>query len=135
MAEDEDLEVLGAAVPVRSTTTDEQTDEGPDGEVDEIPHRPIVPGDPSANRVSDPHGVRNRTRGRSRKHRRSPSAPAPQRRCSAAVPPWTEKAGSGASDPGGPQLLGRGSHAESEPTAGHHELAIVMEPGSSARSS
>ena len=30
MAENEDLEVLGAAVPVRSTTTDEQTDEGPD---------------------------------------------------------------------------------------------------------
>jgi hypothetical protein len=57
MAEDEDLEVLGAAVPVRSTTTDEQTDEGADGEVDEIPHRPIVPGDPSANRVSDPHGL------------------------------------------------------------------------------
>jgi len=44
MAEDEDLEVLGAAVPVRSTTTDEQTDEGPDDQVDEIPHWPIVPG-------------------------------------------------------------------------------------------
>jgi hypothetical protein len=37
MAEDEDLEVFGAAVPVRSTTTDEQTDEGPDDQVDEIP--------------------------------------------------------------------------------------------------
>jgi hypothetical protein len=44
MAEDEDLEVLGAAVPVRSTTTDEQTDEGADGKVEERPHRPIVPG-------------------------------------------------------------------------------------------
>src|SRR5450759_517343 len=58
MAEDKDLEVLGAALPVRSTTTDEQTDEGADGKVDEIPHRPIVPGDPSANRVSDPHAIR-----------------------------------------------------------------------------
>jgi hypothetical protein len=44
MAEDEDLEVLGAVDPARSTTTDEQTDEGADDEVDEGPHQPIVPG-------------------------------------------------------------------------------------------
>jgi hypothetical protein len=49
MAEDEDLEVLGSVVPVRSTTTDEQTDEGADNEVEEGPHRSIVPMDPSAN--------------------------------------------------------------------------------------
>ena len=40
----EDLEVFGAIVPVRSTTADEQTDEGADDEVDEGPHQPIVPG-------------------------------------------------------------------------------------------
>ena len=50
MAEDEDLEVLGAVVPVRSTTTDEQTDEGADDEVEERPHQPIVLGGPIANR-------------------------------------------------------------------------------------
>ena len=44
MAEDEDLEVLGAAVPVRSTSADEETDEGADGKVDERSHRPILPG-------------------------------------------------------------------------------------------
>jgi hypothetical protein len=44
MAQDEDLEVLGAVVPVRSTTADEQTDEGADHEVEERPHQPIVPG-------------------------------------------------------------------------------------------
>jgi hypothetical protein len=44
MAQDEDLEVLGAVVPVRSTTTNEQTDEGADDEVEERPHRSIVPG-------------------------------------------------------------------------------------------
>jgi hypothetical protein len=44
VAEDEDLEVLGSVVPVRSTTTDEQTDEGADDEVEERPHQPIVPG-------------------------------------------------------------------------------------------
>jgi hypothetical protein len=50
MAENEDLEVPGAVVPVRSTTRDEQTDEGADGEVDERPHQPIVPGCSNANR-------------------------------------------------------------------------------------
>jgi hypothetical protein len=44
VAEDEDLEVLASVVPVRSTTTDEQTDEGADDEVEERPHQPIVPG-------------------------------------------------------------------------------------------
>jgi hypothetical protein len=44
VAEDEDLEVLRALVSVRSTTTDEQTDEGADDEVEERPHQPIVPG-------------------------------------------------------------------------------------------
>ena len=44
MAQDEDLEVLGAIIPVRSTTADEQTDEGAHDEVEERPHRPIVPG-------------------------------------------------------------------------------------------
>jgi hypothetical protein len=44
MAENEDLEVLGSVGPVRSTTTDEQTDEGADDEVEERPHQPIVPG-------------------------------------------------------------------------------------------
>jgi hypothetical protein len=44
VAQDEDLEVLGAVDPARSTTTDEQTDEGADDEVDEGPHQPIVPG-------------------------------------------------------------------------------------------
>ena len=44
MAQDEDLEVLGTVVPVRSTTPDEQTDEGADDEVEERPHRSIVPG-------------------------------------------------------------------------------------------
>ena len=44
MAQDEDLEVLGAVVPVRSTTTDEQTDEGAHDEAEERPHQPIVPG-------------------------------------------------------------------------------------------
>jgi hypothetical protein len=50
MAEDEDLEVLGAVVPVRSTTSDEQAREGADEKVDERPHQPIVVGDPIANR-------------------------------------------------------------------------------------
>jgi hypothetical protein len=44
MAQDEDLEILGSVVPVRSTTPDEQTDEGADHEVEERPHRSIVPG-------------------------------------------------------------------------------------------
>jgi hypothetical protein len=50
MAQDEDLEVLGTVVPVRSTTPDEQTDEGADDEVEERPHHPIVLGGPIANR-------------------------------------------------------------------------------------
>jgi hypothetical protein len=44
MAQDEDLEVLGAIVPVRSTTADEQADEGAEDEVEERLHRSIVPG-------------------------------------------------------------------------------------------
>jgi hypothetical protein len=44
MAEDEDLEVLGAVVSVTLATADEQTDESAGDEVEERPHRPIVPG-------------------------------------------------------------------------------------------
>jgi hypothetical protein len=44
MAEDEDLEVLGAVVTVTLATADEQTGEGSGDEVKERPHRPIVPG-------------------------------------------------------------------------------------------
>jgi len=55
VAEDEDLEVLGAVVPVRSTTPDEQTDEGADDEVEERPHPPIVLAGRSRIGVSDPH--------------------------------------------------------------------------------
>jgi hypothetical protein len=44
MAENEDLEVLGAAVPVRLTTSDEQAHEGADDKVEEGQHRPIAPG-------------------------------------------------------------------------------------------
>jgi hypothetical protein len=50
MAQDEDLEVLGTVVPVRSTTPDKQPDEGADDEVEERPHHPIVLGGPIANR-------------------------------------------------------------------------------------
>ena len=46
MAQDEDLEVLGAVVPVRSTTPDEHTDEGADHELEERPHHRIVLGGP-----------------------------------------------------------------------------------------
>ena len=58
VAEDEDLEVLGAVVPVRSTTPDEQTDEGADDEVEERPHPAIVLGGRPRIGVSDPHGRR-----------------------------------------------------------------------------
>ena len=44
MAEDEDLEVLRALVVSATPTAGEETDEGPDDEVEERPHRPIVPG-------------------------------------------------------------------------------------------
>ena len=44
MAEDEDLEVLRALVSAMLASADEETDEGPDDEVEERPHRPMVPG-------------------------------------------------------------------------------------------
>jgi len=44
MAEDEDLEVLGSVGATTLATADEETDEGADNEVEERPHRPIVPG-------------------------------------------------------------------------------------------
>jgi hypothetical protein len=44
MAEDEDLEVPGPVVLALLATADEQTDECAGDEVDERPHRPIVPG-------------------------------------------------------------------------------------------
>jgi hypothetical protein len=44
MAEDEDLEVLASVVSALLATADEETDEGADDEVEEGPHRPIVPG-------------------------------------------------------------------------------------------
>ena len=44
MAEDEDLEVLASVVSALLATADEETDEGADDEVEERPHRPIVPG-------------------------------------------------------------------------------------------
>jgi hypothetical protein len=44
MAEDEDLEVLASAVWFRLSGADEETDESVGDEVDERPHRPIVPG-------------------------------------------------------------------------------------------
>ena len=44
MAEDEDLEVLRALVVSATPAAGEETDEGPDDEVEERPHRPIVPG-------------------------------------------------------------------------------------------
>jgi len=43
MAEDEDLEVLGSVLALLATA-DEETDEGAGDEVEERPHRPIVPG-------------------------------------------------------------------------------------------
>jgi len=44
VAENQDLEVLGAVVSVTLATADEETDESVGDEVDERPHRPIVPG-------------------------------------------------------------------------------------------
>src|SRR5664280_3029941 len=44
VAEDEDLEVLGPVVLALLATADEETDESADDEVEERPHRPIVPG-------------------------------------------------------------------------------------------
>jgi hypothetical protein len=44
VAEDEDLEVLASVVLALLATADEQTDECAGDEVDERPHRPIVPG-------------------------------------------------------------------------------------------
>ena len=44
MAEDEDLELLGSVGATTLATADEETDEGADDEVEERPHRPIVPG-------------------------------------------------------------------------------------------
>jgi hypothetical protein len=44
MAEDEDLEVLGPVVLALLATADEETREGSGDEVEERPHRPIVPG-------------------------------------------------------------------------------------------
>jgi DNA-binding protein YbaB len=44
MVEDEDLEVLRTLVVSATATAGEKTDEGPDDEVEERPHRPIVLG-------------------------------------------------------------------------------------------
>jgi hypothetical protein len=44
VAEDEDLEVLGPVVLALLATADEETDESAGDEVEERPHRPIVPG-------------------------------------------------------------------------------------------
>src|SRR5664280_3777789 len=44
VAEDEDLELLGSVGAALLATADEETDEGADDEVEERPHRPIVPG-------------------------------------------------------------------------------------------
>jgi len=44
MAEDDDLEVLGAVISITLAANDEETDEGPDDKVEERPHQPIVPG-------------------------------------------------------------------------------------------
>jgi hypothetical protein len=43
VAENEDLEVLGSVLALLATA-DEETDEGAGDEVEERPHRPIVPG-------------------------------------------------------------------------------------------
>src|SRR5450756_2112518 len=50
VAEDEDLEVLGAVVSASLSSASEEMHESARDEVEERPHRPIVPGDPSANR-------------------------------------------------------------------------------------
>jgi hypothetical protein len=44
MAEDEDLEVLGAVVMATPAGADDAGDEGAGEQVDEEPHQPIVPG-------------------------------------------------------------------------------------------
>jgi hypothetical protein len=44
MAEDEDLEVLGPVVLALLATADEETGKGSGDQVEERPHRPIVPG-------------------------------------------------------------------------------------------
>jgi hypothetical protein len=64
MAEDEDLEVLGAVVSALLATADEETDEGAGDEVEERPHRPMVPVVIRTRiGVSDPHGVKPRLEG------------------------------------------------------------------------
>jgi hypothetical protein len=50
MAEDEDLEVLGAVVPVTPAGADDEGDEGANEQVEDRPYQPIVVGDPIANR-------------------------------------------------------------------------------------
>jgi hypothetical protein len=50
MAEDEDLEVLGSVVSARLSSASEEMDKSAGDEVEEGPHRSIVPMDPSANR-------------------------------------------------------------------------------------
>ena len=50
MAQDEDLEVLGAVVPVTPAGADDEGDEGANEQVEDRPHQPIVVGDPIANR-------------------------------------------------------------------------------------
>ena len=49
MAENEDLEVFGSVGSTRLSSADEETDDGADGEGEERPHWPIVPGGTSAN--------------------------------------------------------------------------------------
>jgi hypothetical protein len=44
VAQDQDLEVLGAVVMARLSSADDAGDEGTDQQVDERPHRSIVPG-------------------------------------------------------------------------------------------
>jgi len=44
VAEDEDLEVLGAVVSATPASADDEGNEGTDEQVDERPHRSIVPG-------------------------------------------------------------------------------------------
>ena len=57
MAEDEDLEVLGAVIWATLATASEATGKRPDHEVEEVSHRSIVPGPVSSRiRVFDPHG-------------------------------------------------------------------------------
>src|SRR5450759_2407277 len=50
MAEDEDLEVLGAVVPVTPAGADDEGEEGANEQVEDRPHQPILVGDPIANR-------------------------------------------------------------------------------------